>query len=49
MSDKRPERQEPETEEERLKRPDDEIKDLDAPSEEAEDVRGGFKYDGPFK
>ena len=41
MTDERPKEQDPETEEERLKRPEGEIKDLEPP-EESDDVRGGL-------
>jgi hypothetical protein len=44
MSEERPEGLNPDAErkEKRLKHPDDKVKDLDAPPEEAEDIRGGF-------
>jgi hypothetical protein len=42
MTAERPEGQEPEAEKERLKRPTEEIKDLDAPPEDSDEVRGGL-------
>jgi hypothetical protein len=42
MTDERPEGPQPEAEEERLKRPEDKIKDLESPPEESDEVRGGL-------
>ena len=46
MTDERPSGQEPETDEERLKRPDDAAKDLDPAPEDADDVKGGVRKAG---
>jgi hypothetical protein len=50
MTEPKPESQKPEVEEERLRRPDEEIKDLDAPPEESDEVRGGYaKFEIEYK
>ena len=41
--EKRPDEQSEEEQEDQLKRPEDEVKDLEAPPEESEDVRGGAR------
>ena len=52
MTDEKPAEQDPEVKEERIERPEDEVKDLELPPEESEQVRAGLdggSKDGVFK